>query len=441
MEVSTETMNVSEMPVSEQFDYYRKAIDLANLILGVRSADTMLHATRAQKYTEAFCNAYNTLYPTETLSREEIEAFSEAAMLHDIGKLGVADDILYKRGRLSTAEFELIKQHTVVGSSIAQKITEFYHEGTSNDYSYDICRYHHERFDGHGYPEGLAGNEIPLCAQIVSIVDVYDALTSERVYKEEYPHEIAAQMILGGECGQFNPKLIKCFIAALDPFKEINTIYHKRKNMVARAVLRNPKYYLFEKRLMDIIFSSTFLLLFSPVFLLVPLAIFIDDPKGSPIYRQVRVGMDRKPFMLYKFRTMVVGADKQKSALMTYNEKDGPVFKVANDPRITRIGRLLRKTSIDEFPQFFNILIGNMSLVGPRPPLSEEVAQYSRYHEMRLGVKPGLTCEWQVQPNRDDVKFEEWMDMDVTYIGERSIAKDINLLFRTFISMLRRDGS
>ena len=144
---------------------------------------------------------------------------------------------------------------------------------------------------------------------------------------------------------------------------------------------------------------------------------------------------------MYKFRTMYVDAEARRKELEALNERDGPVFKIANDPRVTRFGHFLRKTSLDELPQLFNVLKGDMTLVGPRPPLPREVEQYSRYAEMRLSVTPGLTCIWQVQPKRDDICFDQWLDMDIAYIGTRSIQHDITLLFKTVLAVLRLSGS
>ena len=144
---------------------------------------------------------------------------------------------------------------------------------------------------------------------------------------------------------------------------------------------------------------------------------------------------------MYKFRTMYKDAEARRAELEKHNEKDGPVFKIANDPRITRVGRFLRKTSLDELPQLFNVLKGEMTLVGPRPPLPSEVAYYTSYEEMRLSVTPGLTCVWQVQPKRDEIRFADWVDMDLKYIGTRSIWLDLWLVFRTVLVVIRSSGS
>lgn len=188
--------------------------------------------------------------------------------------------------------------------------------------------------------------------------------------------------------------------------------------------------YLFFKRAMDIIGSLCGIILLSPLLIIVALAIKIEDPKGSVFFSQKRCGKDNKLFPMYKFRSMVSNAEELLEELMEHNEMDGPVFKIKEDPRITRVGKFIRKTSIDELPQLFNILRGDMSIVGPRPAIPHEVAEYSDYHKQRLLVKPGLTCIWQVS-GRNSIGFDEWMDMDLEYIEKRNLWMDIKLIFKT----------
>lgn len=194
------------------------------------------------------------------------------------------------------------------------------------------------------------------------------------------------------------------------------------------------------KRLFDIVCSSIMLVCLSPAFLLVALLIVIDDNTGGPIFVQKRCGKNGKQFNLYKFRTMCPDAEKKLEKLQEQNEMDGPVFKIKNDPRITRLGRFLRATSIDEFPQLVNILKGDMSFVGPRPALPKEVEQYDALHKVRLMVMPGLTCFWQIEPDRNSITFEEWMALDRKYISERCMFLDIKIILRTFVAMFRREG-
>ena len=188
--------------------------------------------------------------------------------------------------------------------------------------------------------------------------------------------------------------------------------------------------YLFFKRAMDIIGSLCGIILLSPLLIIVALAIKIEDPKGSVFFSQKRCGKDNKLFPMYKFRSMVSNAEELLEELMEHNEMDGPVFKIKEDPRITRVGKFIRKTSIDELPQLFNIFMGHMSIVGPRPAIPHEVAEYSHYHKQRLLVKPGLTCIWQVS-GRNSIGFDEWMEMDLEYIEKRNLWMDIKLIFKT----------
>lgn len=195
--------------------------------------------------------------------------------------------------------------------------------------------------------------------------------------------------------------------------------------------LKSKRAYWNLKRTFDIVASLSALIVLGIPMLIVALLIYIDDPHGSPFFAQERVGRDGKVFKFYKFRSMVVNAEDLLEELQEQNEKTGPVFKMKDDPRITKIGKFIRKTSIDELPQLVNILKGDMSVVGPRPALPKEVEQYDDYARLRLLITPGLTCYWQVQDNRDDVTFEEWMDMDIKYIKERTFIGDIVLIFKT----------
>ncbi|MEE1075783.1 MAG: sugar transferase [Acutalibacteraceae bacterium] len=198
--------------------------------------------------------------------------------------------------------------------------------------------------------------------------------------------------------------------------------------------------YAFVKRLVDIVVSALFLILLSPVFLIIVILILLDDKKGQPIFSQIRCGKNGKQFRIYKFRTMCIDAEDKLKDLQSENEMDGPVFKIKHDPRITRIGKFLRATSIDEFPQLVNILLGDMSFVGPRPALPDEVAEYSERDKFRLKVTPGLTCYWQITPNRNSITFDEWMELDRKYILERSLLLDFKLFFKTIIVVFKKEG-
>ena len=188
--------------------------------------------------------------------------------------------------------------------------------------------------------------------------------------------------------------------------------------------------YLFFKRAMDIIGSLCGIILLSPLFLIVAILIKLEDPKGKVFFAQERNGRYPKTFKMYKFRSMVHNAEELLKDLMDRNEQTGPVFKINDDPRITKVGKFIRKTSIDELPQLFNVLKGAMSLVGPRPPIPHEVEQYNSYQMQRLAVKPGLTCIWQVS-GRNNIGFDEWVEMDIEYIKTRNLWLDIKLIFKT----------
>ena len=193
------------------------------------------------------------------------------------------------------------------------------------------------------------------------------------------------------------------------------------------------------KRLFDIFFSLFSLVVLWPLFLIVAIAIKLES-RGPVIYTQMRVGNNRKPFKMYKFRSMCKNADEQLHALEKLNERDGPVFKITEDPRVTRVGKLLRKICIDELPQLINIIKGEMSIVGPRPPLLNEVEKYNFHHMRRLEVIPGLTCYWQTR-KEEKPNFEEWVEMDLQYIANRSFREDIKIIFTTAKIVLQGKGN
>lgn len=194
--------------------------------------------------------------------------------------------------------------------------------------------------------------------------------------------------------------------------------------------IETKRRYCFFKRMMDIICSLIGLIALVPIFLIVAVAIKIES-KGPIVFIQKRVGKDGKTFGIYKFRSMVVNAEELKDKLSDKNEISGPMFKMKEDPRVTKVGKFIRKTSIDELPQLINVLRGEMSLVGPRPSLPDEVMKFENWMMQRLSVKPGLTCYWQVS-GRNDIGFREWMKLDVKYVEERSLLVDIKLIFKTF---------
>ena len=207
-----------------------------------------------------------------------------------------------------------------------------------------------------------------------------------------------------------------------------------------REVQTGKRLYCAAKRGQDILFSALGLLLLWPWMMLLALVIYIDSPGASPFFVQERIGLNGQPFRFIKFRSMVPDAEQKLHALLDKNEMDGPVFKIRRDPRITRVGSFIRRCSIDELPQLINILRGDMSLVGPRPALPREVKKYDDYERQRLYVRPGLTCYWQVQPRRNDLSFDEWLELDLKYIRERSFLTDWKIIFKTFRAVIGMEG-
>ena len=211
---------------------------------------------------------------------------------------------------------------------------------------------------------------------------------------------------------------------------------------IAREVptfIEKPGYDLL-KRMCDILLSVFALIVLLPVFAVVAVAIKVDDG-GDVIYTSTRLTKNGREFKMYKFRSMCMGADKMLDSLMAYNEVRGPAFKIKNDPRVTRVGRLLRKARIDELPQLWNILKGDMSVVGPRPPLPWEVAQYTPYQMHRLDVKTGLACYHEISDHGENNGFDQWVEEDLKYIRERSILPDWKIILLTSKVVLTGQGA
>lgn len=211
-------------------------------------------------------------------------------------------------------------------------------------------------------------------------------------------------------------------------------------NVKGTGTEKNRSVYLRIKRAQDIVLSAVGLVVLFPVLLLIALIIVIESPGESPIFIQTRVGLNGKKFRFFKFRTMYPDAEAHLEQLLAKNEMNGPVFKIKDDPRITKVGRFLRRTSMDELPQLWNILKGDMSLVGPRPALPRETEQYDEHAWQRLTVTPGLTCYWQIQPKRNSISFEKWLELDMKYIEERSYLVDWKILFGTVGAVLHMEG-
>jgi exopolysaccharide biosynthesis polyprenyl glycosylphosphotransferase len=193
------------------------------------------------------------------------------------------------------------------------------------------------------------------------------------------------------------------------------------------------------KYVFDFAFSLVVIILWMPIFIVIGAMIKLTS-KGPIIFKQKRVGLHGREFYIYKFRTMMVDAEKMQAAIMHQNEASGPVFKIKNDPRINKVGKFLRKTSLDELPQFFNVLKGDMSLVGPRPPIMNEVNQYKPWQLRKLSMRPGITCTWQIMPHRNRVSFEDWMRLDLQYIDNWSLQQDFMLTFKTVRAVLMGSG-
>ena len=198
-------------------------------------------------------------------------------------------------------------------------------------------------------------------------------------------------------------------------------------------------YQLGVKKIMDVVISIIIIIAFAPVFIIIGMMIILTS-RGPVIFRQARVGLRGRPFYLYKFRTMIENAEEIREELKDQNEVDGPVFKIKNDPRVTSIGKFLRRSGLDELPQLFNVLKGEMSLIGPRPPLQSETLQYKRWQLRRLSVKPGLSCFWQIKPERNSIRFDKWMELDLAYIDNWSIRLDLMILLKTVRTVFKRSG-
>lgn len=203
--------------------------------------------------------------------------------------------------------------------------------------------------------------------------------------------------------------------------------------------LPKKKLYASVKRLLDVLLSVTALIILLPVLLLTAVAVKLDS-KGPVLYAQRRAGKNGKPFKMYKFRSMCADAEHKIKDLRHLNEKDGPVFKMSNDPRITKVGQIIRKISVDELPQLFNIIRGEMSIVGPRPPLISEVEQYNAYQMQRLNVTPGLTCYWQIS-GRSMLSFDEWIELDIEYLKKCCLWTDLIIIFKTIPAVLKCRGA
>lgn len=230
---------------------------------------------------------------------------------------------------------------------------------------------------------------------------------------------------------------------AIAHFNEANRRFFSLSRLFYSDIVGNTaehRLFGFLKRAADFCGASCGIVILSPILLFCAAAVKTSDPKGPVIFRQTRVGKNGKTFTMYKFRSMYVDAEERKKELEKFNESSGPTFKMKNDPRIYPFGRVLRKFSLDELPQLFNIFLGDMSVVGPRPPLPSEVKEYLPWHKMRLAVTPGLTCLWQVS-GRSDIGFEDWMRLDNQYVRHGNLGVDAQLVAKTFKVVFKGDGA
>lgn len=214
--------------------------------------------------------------------------------------------------------------------------------------------------------------------------------------------------------------------------KNINNV---KINQLDQHSIDSRVMYRLWKRIFDFVASLTALIILSPIFLIIAIAIKVDDPHGDVFYSQKRVGRNGHLFEMFKFRSMQSDADQRLNELLKYNEIEGAMFKMKDDPRITRVGKFIRKYSLDELPQLFNVLLGSMALVGPRPPLQREVEKYTAYDKQRLMVVPGCTGLWQVS-GRNDVDFDEMVELDIHYIEKSSFHYDLWIVVRTILIMI-----
>lgn len=224
----------------------------------------------------------------------------------------------------------------------------------------------------------------------------------------------------------------------LDIEESVGRIYQKEAD-IKQVILKEQFSYQLIKRGIDIIGSIVGLLVFLPIMLVIFLAIKVEDG-GSVFFAQVRVGKGGKRFLMYKIRSMCMDAEKRMEEVQEKNEIQGPMFKMKNDPRITKVGKFIRKSSLDELPQLLNVLLGNMSLVGPRPPLPREVADYDAYEMQRLFVKPGCSGLWQIS-GRSDLHFSDMVKLDLQYIENRSLRLDFKIILKTFLVFFSSNGA
>ncbi len=239
---------------------------------------------------------------------------------------------------------------------------------------------------------------------------------------------------------QFGVPLLIPYYSRVPGMDVLNT--RRIGNMIFYVLESTPRrqFIFILKNIWEAAFAAFALVILFPLLLLVSVAIKIDS-RGPVLFRQLRVGRRGRKFYIYKFRTMVVNAERLRDSLKNLNEADGPAFKMRNDPRITRVGRILRKTGFDEIPQLYNVIAGHMSLIGPRPLLPSEVSEQEEWQLKRLCIKPGITCTWQIKPERNSVPFDEWMKLDREYVENWSVFKDVRIFFGTIKAFFAARGA
>jgi len=220
---------------------------------------------------------------------------------------------------------------------------------------------------------------------------------------------------------------------------QLTVVEEQKRELSGRSSCWDNEFWTIFKRIFDVIISVILLVLLSPLLLLVGLLVKLTSP-GPVLYRWRVVGKNGRPFCSFKFRSMVVEADELKASLLAKNEMTGPVFKISRDPRITPVGAWMRRYSLDELPQLYSVLVGDMSLVGPRPPLQSEYKHFTEYQKQKLAVKPGITCLWQISGRNNIRDFDEWVSLDLQYIRNWSLWIDLRILARTVIAVVSGSG-
>jgi len=299
------------------------------------------------------------------------------------------------------------------------------------------------RLVGHlAVPGELAfGGAEPICGELARLAEILDSQPVDEVVFAVPGYDPDRFAVALHACDERGVDVLLTMPSVLPPSGKVEVASVTGFDMPMLGMTRVPTSQgrLLVKRLIDIAGASVGLLIAAPVLVATAIAIKLSSP-GPVFFKQVRAGRHGRKFTMYKFRSMVVDAEALRAKLEHLNEMDGPVFKIKRDPRITGVGRFIRATSIDELPQLFNVLLGDMSLVGPRPPLPSEVCQYEPWQRRRLSVKPGLTGLWQVS-GRNQVDFEQWMALDLQYIDNWSLWLDLVILLRTVPAVLRGSGA